>query len=321
MTSSPSSRAGASCSSTPRRAARAACNRPSSTRPPRHAIASTSRWDGRGHAATRAASSSATSALADVGAHGRPVPPPAVGSRPDAVAAQRVDQLDGLVGVAAVCGSITRPDRAASPAPGAAFRQQAPSAAKGRFPAAAAAAPPARSSGQRRRQRVRRIHLVLAVGADQQQALDRLVAQHEVDEADRGAPAHCRSSMDHHDRALAASDGAQRVEARLRPGLRVSGSPGSGGTASSDGQLRHHRGSRPALGPAPPGCAARSSASSASGSASSSRPSARSAWWTASKATSWRYWSNLPATNQPSPRSPSGAARRSARSCPRPVRR
>jgi hypothetical protein len=35
---------------------------------------------------------------------------------------------------------------------------------------------------------MRRVHVALAVRADQQQAVDRFLAQHQVDEAERGAP-------------------------------------------------------------------------------------------------------------------------------------
>ena len=80
----------------------AACSRLSSARPPRHAIASSSCRDAAGMASTRAASSPATSdwprcARTAASSHRHP-PAVAVSS---AVAAQRVEQLHGLVRIAA----------------------------------------------------------------------------------------------------------------------------------------------------------------------------------------------------------------------------
>ena len=134
-------------------------------------------------------------------------------------------------------------------------------------------------AGQRRRQRMRRVHVALAVGAHQQQALDRLLAQHQVDEAERGAPGPLQVVDEQHHRPLPRGDRAQHLHTALRcaRACAVSGSPGSGGTPSSAANSGTTAVSRPAFGPSAARIRSRTSASSSSGSASSSRPSARNA--------------------------------------------
>ena len=130
-------------------------------------------------ASARAAASPATSDCAQVRAHGRRVPPPPAGRRgQQPVAAQRVEQLHRLVRVAGRVrldhlGQARRRGRGhvqhlRHHGDRAGDRQvvQPQLLHPGLIP------PP----GQRRRQRMRRVDLAVAVGAHQQQALDRLLA-------------------------------------------------------------------------------------------------------------------------------------------------
>ena len=95
---------------------------------------------------------------------------------------------------------------------------------------------------------------------------------------------------------------ARRISTAMRCArtCAVSGSPGSGGTPSSAANSGSPRRPCRRSDRVPRSIRSRTAASSSSGSASSSRPSARNAWWTPSNSRSRRYWSNLPATNQPS---------------------
>ena len=68
--------------------------------------------------------------------------------------------------------------------------------------------------GQRRRQRMRGVDVVVAVGAHQQQALDRLLAQHQVDEAERGAPGPLQVVDEHHHRPFPRGDRPQDLHTR-----------------------------------------------------------------------------------------------------------
>jgi hypothetical protein len=58
-------------------------------------------------------------------------------------------------------------------------------------------------AGEQRRRRMRRVDVVLAARADQQQAVDRLLAQHEVDQTERGGPRPLQVVEEHHHRPLA----------------------------------------------------------------------------------------------------------------------
>ena len=238
-------------------------------------------------------------------AHGRGVPPPPGGRRGQhAVAAQRVEQLHRLVRIAGRVrldqlgqgrrrgrihvqhlgdhGDQTRHGQVVQP----------------QVPHPGLLAP----SRQQRRQRVRRVHVVVAVGAHQQQALDRLLAQHQVDEAERGAPGPLQVVDEHHHRPFPRRDRPQHLHAAaLRPHLRGQ-------------RIPRHPAAPPAAPrtPAPPRSADPRSARPPPGSARGPRPArppARPAAAdparetpdaTASNSRSRRYWSNLPATNQPS---------------------
>ena len=93
--------------------------------------------------------------------------------------------------------------------------------------------------------------VAVAVGADQQQAFDRLVAQHQVDEAE-GSPSRPLEVVDeHHQRPLRRGDGTQHRHAPLRcaRAWAVSGSPAAGATASSAANSGTTAVSRPALAP------------------------------------------------------------------------
>jgi hypothetical protein len=64
-------------------------------------------------------------------------------------------------------------------------------------------------SGQQRFQRMGRVDVAVAVGAEQQQALDRLVAKHLVDEAEWRPSRPLQVIDEHHQRPLRRGDSAQ----------------------------------------------------------------------------------------------------------------
>ena len=97
--------------------------------------------------------------------------------------------------------------------------------------------------GQRRRQRMRRVHVAVAVGAHQQQALDRLLAQHQVDEAERRAPGPLQVIDEHHHRPFPRGDRPQHRHGRpLRPHLRGQRIARIGRHRQQRRELRHRRG-------------------------------------------------------------------------------
>ena len=79
---------------------------------------------------------------------------------------------------------------------------------------------------QQRRQRMRRIHVAFPVRAHQQQALDRLLAEHEVEQAERGAPGPLQVVDEHHHRPLPRGDRPQDLHTRCAaPGPARSADP------------------------------------------------------------------------------------------------
>ena len=145
--------------------------------------------------------------------------------------------------------------------------------------------------GQRRRQRMRRVHVAFAVRAHQQQALDRLLAQHQVDEAERGAPGPLQVIDEQHDRPFPRGDRPQHRRRRpLRPRpARSADPPDRAAPPAAPRTPAPPRSAGPRSARPPPRSARGPAASSSSGSASSSRPSARNAWLTASNSRSRRY--------------------------------
>ena len=106
-------------------------------------------------------------------------------------------------------------------------------------------------SGQQRRQRMRRVHVAVAVavGADHQQALDRLVAQHPVDEAEWRPPRPLKVIDEHHHRPLRRGDGAQHGQGRLRrPSLCRQRIPRDGRDGEQRRELRHQGGQQTRVG-------------------------------------------------------------------------
>ena len=106
-------------------------------------------------------------------------------------------------------------------------------------------------SRQQRRQRVRRVHVAvaIAVGADQQQALDRLAAQHTVDEAERRPPRPLKVIDEHHHRPQRRGDSTQHRHGRLRrPSLCRQRIPRGGRDSEQRRELRHHGGQQTRVG-------------------------------------------------------------------------
>ena len=179
-------------------------------------------------------------------AHRRLVPPPPGGRRgQQAVAAQRVEQLHGLVRVAARM-RLDHLGQARHRGPvhaqhlgdhgGQARLRQV---AQPQVPHRGLVPPP----GQRRRQRMRRVHVAVPVRADQQQAVDRLLAQHQVDEAERGTPRPLQVIEEQHDRPFPRGDRPQRRRARpLQPRLRGQRIPRIRRHPQQRRELRQHRG-------------------------------------------------------------------------------
>ena len=136
-------------------------------------------------------------------AHCGGVPPPTVGCRrQDAVAAQRVEQLDDLIRITAGewlgqlgKGRSPRPvdvQHLSDHAQGAGFGQIfQPHTPYSRM------LPPPR---HHRRQGMRTVTVVVAVGAHEKQALEMLFAEHEIDETQRGAPSPLQVVEEHHQR-------------------------------------------------------------------------------------------------------------------------
>jgi len=90
---------------------------------------------------------------------------------------------------------------------------------------------------------MRRVHVTVPVRADQQQALDRLLAQHQVDEAERGAPRPLQVIQEYHDRPFLRGDRPQRRRGRpLHPGLRGQRIPRLRRHPQQCRELRQHRG-------------------------------------------------------------------------------
>ena len=218
--SSPSLSAGASASSTTSAgSAVAVCSRLSSARPPRQAIASTIRRDAAGKASPRAASSPATSdwprcVRTTASSHRQPaVVAVSKPSRRSALSNSTVSY-----GFPLVCGLIAsaRPAAAAESACSISATIAA-EAGQGQVVQPklphAGLVPPAR-------QRMRRVHIVFAVGAHEQQAVDRLFAGHEVDKAERRAPRPLQVVEEHHQWTLARRDRPQNLRGRSpRPHL------------------------------------------------------------------------------------------------------
>ncbi len=123
---------------------------------------------------------------------------------------------------------------------------------------------------------MRRVHVAVPVRADQQQALDRVLGQHQIDKAD-GILADCKAIEEHRPPAFGEATAATPPRSPLQPRLRGQRIPASGGAPSSAANSGSTAASRPAPGPAAAMILIRSRASSSSGSASSSRPSARNA--------------------------------------------
>ena len=123
------------------------------------------------------------------------------------------------------------------------------------------------------------VHVAVPKSAHQQQALDRLLAEHQVDEAERGAPGPLQVIDERTPPAVSARRprATPPHAARCARTCAVSGSPASGGTASSAANSGTTAVSRPALAPTARRMRSRSRASSSSGSANSSRPNARNA--------------------------------------------
>ena len=97
---------------------------------------------------------------------------------------------------------------------------------------------------------MRRIDLAVAVGAHQQQPLDRLLAQHEVEEADGGAPGPLQVIGEHHHRPFPRRDRAQHRHRRpLRPPLRGQRIARLGRHRQQRRELRHRRGHQPRVRP------------------------------------------------------------------------
>ena len=142
---------------------------------------------------------------AEVGADRRDVPPPPGGGRGDEpLAAQGVEQLHGLVRVA-VGMRCDRLDelRRRTPVRVHHLGDQADRGGHGQVVEVQVlhVGPPARPR-QRARQRVRRIDVVIAVGTDQQQPVDRFFAQQEVEQAERGAAGPLQVVDEEHHRPL-----------------------------------------------------------------------------------------------------------------------
>ena len=327
-TSRPSSRAGASrCSTTPAGSAVAVCSRLSSARPPRHAIASTICRDGAGRASTRAASSPATSDRPRCARTAAVVPPPPGGRRGQhAVAAQRVEQLHRLVRIA---GRVRFDQLDQARRRGRVHVQHlrdhgdqssdTRQVVQPQVPHPGLLAP----SRQRRRQRMRRVHLAVAVRAHQQQALDRLLAQHQVDEAERRAPGPLQVIDEHHHRPFPRGDRPQHLHSRpLRPHLRGQRIPRIRRHRQQRRELRHHRGQQTRVRARPPPRSARGPRPA--------RPPARPATADPAHETPDRPRRTpdpagtgrtcRPRTSRPG-RSPPAAAHRPAPSCPPPAPR
>ena len=233
----------------------AACSRRQLARPPRHAIASTICWDRGGMAATRAAEQPGDlgPAAGARAAGRRPIAtrlPSRVStpSRRSALSSSTVSY-----GLPRVCGSIT------STRPAAVGRSACSMSAtivdearrgqvvQPQVPHPGLLTP----SGQQRRQRMRRVHVAVAVRAHQQQAVDRLLAQHQVDEAERRAPRPLQVIDEHHQRPLPRRDRAQHLRCRCAAPepARSADRPRSGGTASSAANSGTTAVSRPAFAP------------------------------------------------------------------------
>ena len=178
---------------------------------------------------------------AEVGADGRDVPPPPGGGRGDEpLAAQGVQQLHRLVRVA-VGMRCDRLDELRRRAPVRVHHlgDQADRGGHGQVVEVQVlhVGPPARPR-QRARQRVRRIDVVIAVGTDQQQPVDRFFAQQEVEQAERGAAGPLQVVDEEHHRPLGRRDRAQDLQGDApRPHLRGQRVAGVGRHGKQRGEL------------------------------------------------------------------------------------
>jgi hypothetical protein len=184
--------------------------------------------------------------LAQAGAYGGVVPPPAGGRRRQhAVAAQRVEQFHGLVRVAGRMRS-DHLDQAHRGGPvhvqhfghhGHETRHR--QVDQSEVLHSGLLTPP----GQRRRQRMRRVHAAVAVRTNEQQAVDRLLTQHKVDEAEWRAPRPLQVIDEEHQRPVPRGDRPKHRDAHsLRPHLRGQRIPGIGRHRQQRTELRYRRG-------------------------------------------------------------------------------
>jgi hypothetical protein len=174
------------------------------------------------------------------------VPAPSRGRRGQhAVTAQRVEQLHGLVRVPGGVrldhlGQVRRRGRVRVQHLGDHGDQTGHGqVGQPQVPHTGAVGP----AGQRRGQRIGAVLVMIPVRAHQQQALDRLLVDEQVDEAERGSPGPLQVVEDQHDRSFRRCDGPQDLHAvALSPHLRGQRIAGIGWYGQQRGVLRNHRG-------------------------------------------------------------------------------
>ena len=104
-------------------------------------------------------------------------------------------------------------------------------------------------SGQQGGERMRHIHVTFAVRADEQQAVDRLLAQCEVEQTERRAARPLQIVDEHDERAFGGGDRPQQLHGvPLRPYLCGQRIPGIRRHSEQRGELGHDRGREPGVG-------------------------------------------------------------------------
>ncbi len=184
--------------------------------------------------------------LAQVSAHRRRIPPPPGGRRGQhAVAAQRVEQLQRLIRIAMrVRGDHLGQARRRRRVHVEHLRSHGDKTRDGQVcqpqvPHSGLFTPP----GHHRCQWMRWVQLAFPVRAHQQQAVHRLLAQHQVDGAEWRAPRPLQVIDEHHHRPFPRGDRPQQPRCRpLRPDPRGQRIPRIGRHRQQRRELRQHRG-------------------------------------------------------------------------------